>query len=210
VAAAAGLIGQIQQRPPAFSAVKVAGRRAYQLARQGRQPELTARPVLIHAIEVATYEYPQLILNVTCGSGAYIRALGRDLAESLGTAAVMSALVRISIGRFTLEDAVDPRELNRDNWLSFLQPPLRAIEYLPRVQLSAEEVHRIRTGLTIPFQPPLAAWQHATFLIMKNQHTDNVPSEEIVAIDSAGEFVGILTPGAAGQLRTLRNMPVDT
>ena len=94
VAVAARFIGRIDQRPPAFSAVKVAGRRAYELARQGRQPEWLPRPVVIHSIEVAAYQYPELILDVACGGGTYIRSLGRDLAESLGTAAVMSALVR--------------------------------------------------------------------------------------------------------------------
>jgi len=198
VTGAARFVGRIAQRPPAFSALKVAGRRAYQLARQGRQPELAARPVVIHGIEVVAYQYPELILDVTCGGGTYIRSLGRDLAESLCTCAVMSALVRTSIGCFTLEDAVNPRELSRDDWLRFLQPPLRAVEYLPRVQLSADEVKRIRTGLTINGRAeelPLATSQDS--------------AAEIVALDPAGELVGILTPGVAGQLCTLRNMPVE-
>ncbi len=209
VAAAARFIGRIDQRPPAFSAVKVAGRRAYELARQGRQPELAPRPVMIHSIEVAAYRYPELVLDVTCGGGTYIRSLGRDLAESLGTAAVMSALVRSSIGSFTLEDAVDPRQLNGDNWQQFLQPPLRAVEFLPRVQLSADDVNRIRTGLTIASKP-LAVLQDSPTPLTKHQSDTNVTPEEIAALDSAGELVGILTPGVAGQLRTLRNMPTGT
>ena len=119
------------------------------LARQGRQPQLAARPVEIHRIEVKAYEYPELVLDVACGSGTYIRSLGRDLAESLGTAAVMSGLVRTAIGSFRIEDAVAPGGLNRDNWLRWLQPPLRAVECLPRVQLSPDEVVRIRNGLPI-------------------------------------------------------------
>jgi tRNA pseudouridine55 synthase len=196
VAAAARFVGRIDQRPPVFSALKVAGRRAYQLARQGRQPQLAARPVEIHAIEVAAYQYPELILDVTCGSGTYIRSLGRDLAESLGTCAVMSALVRTSIGRFSLEDAVDPRELHQDDWLRFLQPPLLAVEYLPRVQLSTDEVRRIRNGLTLDGKGEGGGWR--------------AEGQEIVALGPAGELVGILTPGAGGQLCTLRNMPVDS
>jgi tRNA pseudouridine55 synthase len=196
--AAARLVGRIAQRPPAFSALKVAGRRAYELARQGRQPELAARPVDIFGIEVVAYQYPELILDVKCGSGTYIRSLGRDLAESLGTAAVMSALVRTSIGDFLLEDAVGPRELNADNWPRFLQSPLRAIDYLPRMQLTADEVRRIRTGLTI--DAPASELPFA--------NSQNSPAE-IVAIDPAGELVGILTPGDTGRLCTLRNMPVS-
>ena len=74
-------MGRVDQRPPAFSALKSEGRRAYQLARQGRNAELAARPVEIHRIEVRAYEYPELVLDVECGSGTYIRSLGRDLAE---------------------------------------------------------------------------------------------------------------------------------
>ena len=152
VAAARRFVGRIQQRPPAFSALKVEGRRAYQLARRGDKLELQARPIEIHRIEVARYEYPELALEVECGSGTYIRSLGRDLAESLGTAAVMSALVRTFIGGFRLDESVNPRQLTRENWQSRLHPPLRAVEHLPRVQLSAEEVVRVRNGLTIEVQ----------------------------------------------------------
>ena len=148
-AAAERFVGRIDQRPPAFSALKVAGQRAYKLARQGREPQLAARPVEIHHIEVKAYEYPELVLDVACGSGTYIRSLGRDLAESLGTAAVMSGLVRTVIGSFRIEDAVAPGGLNGDNWLRWLRPALQAVEYLPRVQLSPDEVVRIRNGLTI-------------------------------------------------------------
>ena len=95
IAAAAGrFVGRIAQRPPAFSALKVAGRRAYKLARAGQPPQLAPRPVEIFAAEIKSYQYPELVMEVECGSGTYIRSLGRDLAESLGTAAVMSALVR--------------------------------------------------------------------------------------------------------------------
>ncbi len=208
-AAAARLVGRIQQRPPAFSAIRVAGRRAYELARQGRRPELAPRPVRIYAIDVVEYQYPELVLNVACGSGAYIRSLGRDLAGLLGTSAVMSALTRTAIGDFTLEDAVDPRQLDRDNWFSFLQPPRRAVEHLPHVQLSAEEVEHIRTGRTIPSRPPLAASQPFVALFPEVP-SDGSAAAEIVALDPAGQLVGILVPGVAGQFRTLRNMPTGT
>ena len=148
-AAAQRFLGRIQQRPPAFSALKVQGRPAYKLARRGKPVELTPRPVEIHRIELRAYQYPELILEIECGGGTYVRSLGRDLAESLGTAAVMSALVRTGIGRFSIDDAVDPRELTPNNWITFLHPPLRAVEYLPRVQLSAEQAVRLRNGLTI-------------------------------------------------------------
>ena len=104
--------------------------------------------------------------------------------------------MRTSIGGFVLADAVDPRQLKPDTWHQFLQPPLRAVEYLPHVQLSAEEVHRIRTGLTIEWQG--------------EKQEEIADGREIVALDPTGDFIGILTPGIAGCLCTLRNMPTGT
>ena len=79
------------------------------MARQGRPVELAPREVTIHRLAVVRYEYPELVLEIECSGGTYIRSLGRDLAESLGTAAVMSALERTAIGWFRIEQAADPR-----------------------------------------------------------------------------------------------------
>ena len=148
-AAAAALTGTIRQRPPAFSAIKVGGRRAYELARRGKPVELEPRTVVVHRLEVESYAYPELKLRVECGSGTYVRSLGRDLAESLGTAAVMSALVRTAVGTFRLADAIDPLSLRRENWTDHLLPPLQAVETLPRVTLDAAELARVRSGQAI-------------------------------------------------------------
>ncbi len=188
-AAAAALVGRIEQRPPAFSALKVAGRRAYDLARRGDEVKLEPRPVVIHGIDVVDYDYPRLTLDVTCGSGTYIRSLGRDLAESLGTAAVMSALVRTAIGRFRVEDGVEAEDLTKNNLPGHLLPPLWAVDALPQVELSAEEVATIRRGQTIP------------------DRTANRTAKEIAAIDSFGHLAAILRPRGAGQLGPLRNLP---
>ncbi len=115
-AAAKRLVGRIEQRPPVFSALKIHGRPAYKLARGGKPVELAPRPVDIYRIEVRAYEYPELVLEIDCGGGTYVRSLGRDLAEALGTAAVMSALSRVLIGPFRVEEAVRLDELTRDNW----------------------------------------------------------------------------------------------
>ncbi len=109
--AADTLRGDIQQRPPAFSALKVAGRRAYELARAGETPELAPRGVRINRLTITRYDYPELCLDVECSSGTYVRSLGRDLAERAGSAAVMSALVRTAIGPFTLAEAADPEAI---------------------------------------------------------------------------------------------------
>ena len=77
-AAAQRFVGRIDQRPPAFSALKIHGRPAYKLARQGRPVTLQPRPVELYRIEVKSYRYPELILEVECGGGTYVRSLGRD------------------------------------------------------------------------------------------------------------------------------------
>jgi tRNA pseudouridine55 synthase len=201
--AARRFLGRIEQRPPAFSALKVRGRPAYKLARQGKQVELKSRPVEIYGIEVKAFQYPELVLEITCGGGTYIRSLGRDLAESLGTAAVMSALQRTSIGGFRVQQALDPRGLTRDNWLTFLQPPLRAVEYLPRLQLSAEEVTRLRNGLTIAVRGEGRGMAGAG-------DERGTASKDFAALDPAGQLVGILAPGAPGQWHSVRILSADS
>lgn len=192
IAAAAGaLVGRIEQRPPAFSALKVEGRRAYALARKGQQVDLKPRTVTVYRIEVQGYEYPELRLAIECSGGTYVRSLGRDLAESLGTAAVMSELVRSWIGDFRIEEAVDPRQLTGQSWTDHLLPPLRAVGRLPQVELSADEIAKIRHGLTISRKPPPAG------------------EGQLAAVDAAGRLVAVLTPRGPGLLGPRRNLPAE-
>lgn len=98
--------GEILQTPPAFSAVKVNGARAYDLARAGKTPEIAARPVHIHAIELLSFESPQAVtLRVHCGKGTYLRSLARDLGERLGCGAYLTDLRRTRIGVYSVETA---------------------------------------------------------------------------------------------------------
>jgi tRNA pseudouridine55 synthase len=191
-AAAERFIGRIAQRPPAFSALKVGGRRAYQLARQGKSPQLAPRPVEIFRIEVPSYRYPKLVLNIECGSGTYIRSLGRDLAESLGTAAVMSALTRTAIGPFRLEDAIAPGELRGDNWLGLLRPPLEAVAHLACITLSPEEVIRIRNGQSIAMESPTAV--------------SDQEGQPFAAVDAMNRLVAILVGDGVGRMRPFKGM----
>ncbi len=224
IAMAAGrFVGRIQQRPPAFSALRLAGRRAYDMARRGDTVALEARPVEVYRIAVVTYQYPELVLDVQCGSGTYIRSLGRDLAESLGTGAVMSALRRTAIGKFQVADAVDPKQLTAENWSTFLQPALRAVEFLPRVTLSAAEVVRVRNGLAIDKaesgEPKAEAvgWVdgHQRDALVGEPHHQAAAScaaesgrreQQFAAVDQAGRLVAILLPHGPNQLRPSRNL----
>ncbi len=98
--------GDIMQTPPAFSAMKINGQRAYKLAREGRAVELEARPVTIHSNQLTNCEYPLVKFTSSVGSGTYIRSLVEDLGKALGTGAYMSDLRRTTVGKFDIKEAV--------------------------------------------------------------------------------------------------------
>jgi tRNA pseudouridine55 synthase len=139
-------VGRIEQVPPQFSAVHVDGRRAYELARRGEAMALSARAVEIHAIEMMRYEFPALELEIRCGSGTYIRALGRDLGELLGCGSVMNELTRTAIGPFAIQDAIDPQALTAESLSFHLLPGLTAVSQLPRHACTADDVAELRHG----------------------------------------------------------------
>lgn len=97
--------GEILQKPPHFSAIKVKGKRAYDFARAGEELELKARPVHIRDIEILSFKGQELKLKVTCGKGTYIRSLARDLGRALDSGAYLTGLIRSRIGEYTLDKA---------------------------------------------------------------------------------------------------------
>lgn len=99
-------VGDIMQVPPIHSAIQIEGVRAYQLAREGVELELPARPVTISEINIISYDYPKLTIDVKCGCGTYIRSLARDIGDALKTGGYCSSLVRTEVGDFKLEDAI--------------------------------------------------------------------------------------------------------
>jgi tRNA pseudouridine55 synthase len=110
-AALAGLTGTFEQRPPAYSAVKIAGRRAYALARAGARPELRFRTVTVSRLELVDWDEgdparPIAVLEVDCSAGTYVRSIARDLGAALGGGAYLGALTRIRSGAFGLDDAI--------------------------------------------------------------------------------------------------------
>lgn len=121
-----GFVGTIRQRPPAFSAIKVAGRRAYRMARRGDAPTLPERPVTVHAIELLRYDYPIVTLAIHCGKGTYIRSIARDLGAALGTGGHCASIRRTAIGSFTVEDAFTERTLPGTIGQAGLRPVPRA------------------------------------------------------------------------------------
>ena len=122
VAAAQKFVGDILQRPPAFSAMKVDGRRAYDLARKGNLVDLEPRPVRVYGIDVLDYDWPLLKLRIDCGRGTYVRALARDLGAALNTGGYLTALRRTRIGPFAGEDAVTVDRLKSEGPAAHLRP----------------------------------------------------------------------------------------
>ena len=115
--------GDIMQVPPAFSAMKIDGKRAYDLARQGKEVKLEARPVTIYSIELTNYDYPFVHFTADVSSGTYVRSLVEDVGNLLTTGAYMSDLRRTRIGNFYLDDAVEVDTLTRES----LQGDLRQL-----------------------------------------------------------------------------------
>lgn len=151
------LTGPISQRPPAYSAIKVGGRRAYALARAGETVELKPRDVTIHGLSLVSWddsdpERPIAVLDVECSAGTYIRALARDLGAALGNAAYLGALRRTASGGFSETDAVtldDVRAAVVDGPASLqrlLRPIDTGLDRFPVVELTADEVAAVARG----------------------------------------------------------------
>jgi len=111
--AAFSFIGEYGQVPPMYSALKVDGKRLYELARAGKEVERKARPVVIHELEILACRLPVVVLRVVCSKGTYIRTLCADIGEKLGCGGTMQSLRRTRVGNFRLEDAVTLGELQR-------------------------------------------------------------------------------------------------
>ncbi len=116
-------VGTILQTPPVYSAMKIDGRRAYDLARRGDVVQLQPRPVRIDQIDVLEYAWPYVRIQVRCGRGTYIRSLARDIGQQLGTGAYLTALRRTAVGSFTAESAVTLEQVRERGVSAFLVDP---------------------------------------------------------------------------------------
>ncbi len=159
-AALPGLTGTISQRPPDYSAIKVAGRRAYAMARAGEPVTLAPRAVTIHALDLIEWDdrepdRPIAVLDVACSAGTYVRALARDLGEQVGSAAYLGALTRTASGGFTLQDAVALDDVRAaaadgpDGLRALLRPIDTGLEAFPIVTLEAAEVTAVARGQVV-------------------------------------------------------------
>lgn len=148
--------GEIEQTPPPYSAVKVGGRRAYDMARQGETVELAPRKIQVHHLEVLEWAPPEVVVDVHCSSGTYVRSLANDIGVQLGTGAYLVGLRRTKSGRFSLRDAAPLRKLQEafqaGNWYQYLIPAAEALADWPAVELNPDDVEEVRHGHRVKAQ----------------------------------------------------------
>lgn len=142
--------GRISQVPPQVSAVHVEGRRAYELARAGVDFELEARDVDVYSLHVTDWNLPEFTVEIECGSGTYVRSIGRDVGALLGCGAIMTTLERTAIGCFTLANSLSLENLSREIVSQALQPPLIAVAELPQMEVDEATERAIRCGQAVP------------------------------------------------------------
>lgn len=148
--------GQITQTPPIYSAVRIDGKRAYDLARSGETPDLPARQVTVSEIEIVRYSYPQLVLRIVCSTGTYIRSIGRDLARSLQSDAIMTDLVRTRIGPFSITDSHTLESIDSKEAVArVVQSPLVALGHMPTIAPSEQELQRLKDGQRVRLAKPV-------------------------------------------------------
>lgn len=149
-------VGPITQIPPIYSAIKIDGERAYDLARAGESIDMKSRDVVIYDLSLTASGPDTARFSVTCGKGMYVRALARDIAQALGTVGFVSELIRTRVGPFTLETAI-PLDFFTMEGLkdpnAVLQPVQTVLDDIPALAVDEAEAARLRRGMALSFMP---------------------------------------------------------
>ncbi|MBM4076876.1 MAG: tRNA pseudouridine(55) synthase TruB [Planctomycetes bacterium] len=169
-------IGAIQQTPPSYSAIKVKGVRSYKRARRGENVSLEPREVTIHSIRLTSVSLPEIEMDIVCGSGTYVRSIGRDLGDRLGCGAIMSKLDRYFVGPFSKSDAIGLENLNESSLRRDLKPPIMAVADFPTHRLTNSEITAVTQGRSIRFRNGLNSF---------------VDQTEVVLIDENSQMIGL-------------------
>ncbi len=167
-------LGEVEQTPPIFSALKQDGQPLYKLARRGQPVQVEPRRVTIYGLDWLAWQPPRLKLEVTCSTGTYIRSLAADLGRAAGPGAHLAELTRLAVGPWLLDQAVALDRLEAEGWQPYLQPLDRAVSHLPPVELGAEQVRGVGYGQQVA---------------LEMERTGPVR-----AYTPAGDFLAILTP----------------
>jgi len=179
--------GTFDQVPPAFSAKRVDGKRAYDLARADKAPELAPVRVTVRSLETMAVEADAVVLRLTCSAGFYVRSLAHDLGAALGTGAHLAALRRTASGPFSMGQAADFGDLLRDPARAgrVLVPMAAVLPALPQVTLDAAGAERVRRGRDVPGSPVPDGAPFVRLL---------TPGGELAAIASPSAIPGVLHP----------------
>ncbi|NLI56132.1 tRNA pseudouridine(55) synthase TruB [bacterium] len=154
-------VGAINQMPPKYSAKRISGKRAYELAKRGENVVLKEREVNIHQFDVLDYtdgDFPKLRFKILCSSGTYMRSVARDLGEKLGSFGTLSFLVRTAVGKLEIKDSfhidnmIEIYEKNLDNDL--IIPIGDFLDFIPKIVLPSKRLYLFRTGNTIKYEHP--------------------------------------------------------
>lgn len=169
-------IGDIQQVPPMYSAIKVDGKKLYDLAREGKSIERKARAVTISELNITSWDNQEFVLDVVCSSGTYIRSLAYDMGQELGVGAYLSGLERVASGNFYIEQAMAlDTIMDDDSWHEHIISPHEALKDRPSIIINAEEILTIQNGQFI-------------------KREDAPPVEYLFSYTEDNQLVAILTP----------------
>jgi len=186
-------LGSISQVPPIYSAVRIDGKRAYESARAGETVDMPARQVQIHRLSIVEFDFPRWVLDIECSTGTYIRSLGRDMARRLGTDAIMTKLLRSSIGDMPSNQSVKLDELDSRTAIeSNLCNPVRCLTQFPQIVLDEVEIKRLHQGKLLDLKSLAIT-------------IDASPTEYIMAVDQSGKLQSILSRYDEQSWRPYRN-----
>ena len=173
-------VGEYAQIPPMYSALKVGGKKLYELAREGKTVERKARNVMIHSIKILPVDLPRVEMEVSCSKGTYIRTLCHDIGEKLGVGGCMESLLRVQVGRFVLADSLRLSEIQKakedENLEKILQPIDSVFEQYRAVRIRPDQEKRLQNGNS--FRKP--------------DRLQNYDDQEMVRVyDSNGHFAAV-------------------
>ena len=173
-------VGEYAQIPPMYSALKVGGKKLYELAREGKTVERKARNVMIHSIKILRVDLPRVEMEVSCSKGTYIRTLCHDIGEKLGVGGCMESLLRVQVGRFVLADSLCLSEIQKakedGNLEKILQPIDSVFEQYRAVRIRPDQEKRLQNGNS--FRKP--------------DRLQNYDDQEMVRVyDSNGHFAAV-------------------
>ena len=185
--------GTQSQQPPAFSALKIKGQRAYSLARQGKVVKLEPRAITIHRIQLIEYSFPFFTVDVQCSTGTYIRSLGRDIGDRLECGAIMTELERTAIGSLTVEQCSELDFADVQSVQQALRNPLELLNNVETMPVTTAQIGELGFGREIELDA---------------QQQGQLESHEVFAVNANGRLVAILSPVETAAVGMVRMRPI--